>query len=147
MRPDFAINRSELTDVLRHLQSHDDSFHPPLSSRTDLKAYSRKLVDHAVRLEAWIGNDLVGLVAVYCNSKYQDGAFVSNVSVLAEHSGRGIARQLMQFAISHVVEQGFSSLCLKVDCGAVVAMRLPLALGFQPIAEVENGSIGMKLSL
>jgi ribosomal protein S18 acetylase RimI-like enzyme len=147
MSPNFDIDRSGLTDVLRHLQAHNDAFQSPLSSRVNLTGYSRKLVDHAVRFEAWVGNNLVGLVAVYCNSKDKDIAFVSNVSVLAGYAGRGIARQLMQFAIAHVVELGFSSLHLKVDRGAVIAMHLYSALGFQPTAEAEDGSISMKLSL
>jgi ribosomal protein S18 acetylase RimI-like enzyme len=147
MSPEFTMGRSGLSDVLRHLRANDHAFQPPLSSRTDLMDYSRKLVDHAVRLEAWVGDDLVGLVAVYCNSKDRDAAFVSNVSVLADYAGRGIARRLMQLAVAHVVELGFSSLCLEVDPGSVVAMRLYLALGFQPTAEVENGSIAMKLLL
>lgn len=147
MNPTFDINRSGLTDVLHHLQAHNKAFQPPLSSRVNLTAYSRKLVDHAVRFEAWGGSDLVGLVAVYCGSKDQDGAFVSNVSVLAGYAGRGIARQLMQFAIAHVVELGFSSLNLNVDRRAVIAMRLYSALGFQAMAEREDGSISMKLSI
>jgi ribosomal protein S18 acetylase RimI-like enzyme len=147
MSLDFHTNRSGLTDVLRHLQDHDAAFQSPLSSRVNLAEYSRKLVDHSVRLEAWFGDDLVGLVAIYCNSKDRDRAFVSNVSVLEGFSGRGIARHLLQLAIAHVDELGFSSVCLKVDRGAVVAIRLYLALGFQPTAEVEDGSIGMKLSL
>lgn len=147
MSPDFDIDRSGLTDVLHHLQAHDGAFQPPLSSRLDLADYSRKLVDNAVRLEAWVGDDLVGLVAVYCNSEDQGAAFVSNVSVLADFAGGGIARHLMQSAITHVLELGFSSMHLQVDHRAVVAMRLYLALGFQPTAEEENGSIGMRLSL
>lgn len=147
MSPEFHIDRSGVADVLRHLQAHDGAFHPPLSSRVDLAGYSRKLVEHAVRFEAWVGNDLVGLVAIYCNSKDQDSAFVSNVSVLADHAGRGIARQLMQCAIAHVVELGFASLHLKVDRRAVNAMHLYSSMGFQPTDEAEDGSTSMKLLL
>jgi ribosomal protein S18 acetylase RimI-like enzyme len=147
MSPEFCIDRSGLTDVLRHLQAHDDAFQPPLSSRVDLAAYARKLLDNAMRFEAWVGDDLVGLVAVYCNSDDQDGAFVSNVSVLSDYGGKGIARQLMQSAITHVGELGFSGLYLKTDRGAVVALRLYLALGFQRKAESEDGSLKMRLSL
>ncbi|MFN3991451.1 MAG: GNAT family N-acetyltransferase [Tabrizicola flagellatus] len=147
MGPDFDIDRSSLTDVLRHLQAHDDAFQPPLSSRVNLEDYSRKLFDNAVRFEAWVGNDLVGLVAIYCNSKDEDGAFVSNVSVLAGHAGKGIARRLMQFAIAHVVGLGFSSMHLEVDRRAVRAMHLYLALGFRPTAQSEDGSISMRLRI
>ena len=146
MSPNFYIDRSGLTDVVRHLQAHNEAFQPPLSSRVNLTDYSRKLVDHAARFEAWVGDELVGLVAVYCNSKNHDGAFVSNVSVFAGYSGRGIARRLMQSAIAHVAELGFSCLHLKVYREAVIAMHLYSALGFQPAAEAEDGYISMKLS-
>lgn len=147
MTPDFDIGRSGSADVLRHLRAHDDAFQPPLSSRVNLADYARKLADRAVRLEAWVGDDLVGLVAVYCNSIDHDAAFVSNVSVLADHAGRGIARQLMQAAIAHVLGLGFSSLYLEVDRRAVVAVRLYQSLGFQPTAELEDGTIVMRLLL
>lgn len=131
MTPIYAVDRSGPDAVLRHLQAHDAAFQPPLSSRVDLPDYARKLADHAMRLEAWDGDALVGLVAVYCNTRDQDVAFVSNVSVFAEYAGRGIGRRLMLAAIDRVRDQGFSRLCLDVDPRAGTALRLYAALGFQ----------------
>jgi GNAT superfamily N-acetyltransferase len=143
----FTSGRSDMARVLAHLQAHDHAFQPPLSSRVSLADYARKLVDHALRLEAWAGDDLIGLVAVYCNAPEQDAAFVSNVSVLASHAGQGIARLLMQSAITQVRERGFSNLRLDVDHRATVALRLYLALGFQPADKAANGSVSMILPL
>jgi len=143
----FTMGRSDLACVLGHLQAHDHAFQPPLSSRVPLADYARKLVDHALRLEAWADDDLIGLVAVYCNAPDRDTAFVSNVSVLASHAGQGIARRLMQSAITHVQERGFCNLRLEVDPRATAALRLYLALGFQPADDVANGSVLMTLSL
>lgn len=139
MNPDYTIGRSGADAVLRHLQAHDAAFHPPLSSRVDLADYARKLAEHALRLEAWVGDDLVGLVAVYCNAPDRGTAFVSNVSVLAGHAGRGIARHLMLDAISQVRALGFASLCLEVDRRAVPALRLYGSLGF--LAEADAAPV------
>lgn len=143
----FTMGRSDTARVLAHLQAHDHAFQPPLSSRVTLADYARKLVDHALRLEAWSGDDLIGLVAVYCNAPDHDAAFVSNVSVLARHAGQGVARRLMQSAITQVRDRGFSRLRLDVDPRATAALRLYLSLGFQPAEDAANGSVTMTLPL
>ncbi len=144
MTPIYAIDRSGPDAVLRHLQAHDAAFRPPLSSRVDLPDYARKLADHALRLEAWDGDLLVGLVAVYCNAPDRDAAFVSNVSVFASYAGRGIGRRLMLAAIDRVRVLGFSRLFLDVDPRAGTALRLYAALGFQ--AE-SSGTAPLRMTL
>lgn len=141
----FTTDRSDMASVLAHLQAHDAAFQPPLSSRVNLADYARKLATHAVRFEAWADDDLIGLVAVYCNAPDQGTAFVSNVSVLASHARQGIARHLMQSAITHVLKLGFANLRLDVDRRATAALRLYLSLGFQPMAEAD-GSVTMTLT-
>lgn len=147
MTPDIATNRSGTADVLRHLRACDAAFHPPLSSRLDLTAYAAKLASLALRVEAWSGDDLIGLVAVYANAPDRGTAFVSNVSVLPGHTGQGIARTLLQRAILQVRAMGFTTLALEVNGRATPALRLYAVLGFQPAAAQDGETLAMTLTL
>ena len=65
----FSENQCEPKHILKHLRLCDDNFHPPLSSRVVLTEYASKLCSVSERFEAWIGDELVGLVAAYCNDR------------------------------------------------------------------------------
>lgn len=147
MTPEFTTERSGPDSVLRHLRACDTAFYPPLSVRVDLAAYAEKLAEHALRMEAWVGGELVGLVAVYCNAPDRGTAFVSNVSVLPGYTGKGIARQLMRNAIAHVRTLNFTALSLEVDHRAVAAIRLYASLGFVAATAADAATQRMTLSL
>lgn len=147
MTPEYTTDRSGPDTVRRHLLACDAAFHPPLSARVDLAAYADKLAGHALRVEAWIGDELVGLVAVYCNAPDRGTAFVSNVSVLPSYSGQGVARHLMRKTIDNVRALNFASLSLQVEPGAAVAMRLYASLGFRAAAGVGTAPQCMTLPL
>lgn len=138
MTPEYAIDRSTVWDIQAHLFDCDAAFLPPLSSRLNLQEYAQKLASHAVRVEAWFGENLIGLVAVYCNDPTRETAFISNVSVHAQHRGKGIARILMQLAIKHTRELGFKSIELDVNEQATVALSLYQGLGFYFISSSRN---------
>lgn len=126
----FARNKSSTRDILTHLTTCDRAFSPPLSTRTDLQTYANKLQTRAARFEAWDGTALVGLVAIYCNAPDLIAAFVTNVSVLPDHTGRGIAARLMSDCIEYVTELGFARLELEVSVDALAALRLYKRVGF-----------------
>lgn len=147
MMPDWAVDRSGLNEVLRHLQECDASFRPPLSLRVDLAAYADKLVRQSLRFEAWDGDRLVGLVAVYCNDPGHETAFVSNVSVSPECARQGVARHLLQAAIAHVRALGYQRLRLEVDGQAIPALRLYDSLGFQTTDAQSASPLRLELDL
>jgi len=126
----FMVNCSTASDITAHLLRADSYFEPPLSSRVDIHDYSKKLNDKAVRFEAWISADLVGLVAIYCNQFKDSKAFVSSVSVLPESQGQGIASHLMRQCINHLEIGGFYHLGLEVDKRNLSALSLYRRLGF-----------------
>src|SRR3954451_20071883 len=81
-------------DVLAHLTRCDADFTPPLSSRLDLGDYAAKLAERAARVEAWDGCQLVRYVAAYVAPGAPE-AFISNVSVVSELRGQGVAAALV----------------------------------------------------
>jgi len=124
------INQSIAAEIAAHLLRADDSFEPSLSSRVDIQAYAQKLQHRAVRFEAWLGEELVGLVASYCNRTDEGKAFVSSVSVLPQCQGQGIAVRLMQQCIEHVRGLGFREMELEVGQRSQPAILLYQKLGF-----------------
>lgn len=119
-----------MADITAHFLRADAYFEPPLSRRVDIHDYSNKLHDKAVRFEAWLSLDLVGLVAIYCNQFKDSKAFVSSVSVWPESQGQGIASHLMRQCINHLEIEGFYHLGLEVDKRNLSALTLYRRLGF-----------------
>lgn len=92
---EYKKNTSSFDAVLVHLLHVDRTYYIPLSERVNLREYSQKIIDKAIRQEAWLNGILVGLVAYYINLT-QDALFVTNVSVSPEIRGLGVASKLMQ---------------------------------------------------
>lgn len=131
----YCVNRSSATEITDHLLRVDAGFEPTLSSRVDIPAYAQKLHDRGVRFEAWMGAQLVGLVASYCNQPDGGKAFVTSVSVWPECQGQGIAGRLMRQCIEHVRGLGFGQMELEVDQRSLPAVALYQKLGFNMLCE------------
>ena len=127
------VNQSRIAEIAAHLARADASFVPTLSSRVDILVYAHKLQDRAVRFEAWLGDELVGLVASYCNQLDQDRAFVTSVSVLLEYQRQGIAERLLRQCIKHARDLGFLQMELEVDRQSLLAIALYQRLGFNTL--------------
>jgi ribosomal-protein-alanine N-acetyltransferase len=113
--------------------SVDAAFEPILSSRVDIPFYAHKLHDRAVRFEAWLDNDLVGLVASYCNQVSRGKAFVTSVSIKSDFQGQGVACELMKWCIDHARSLGFTHMELHVDQRSLPALALYQKLGFSTL--------------
>lgn len=124
--------------LLTHLLACDKSFTPPLSQRLDIAGYAEKLQRLATCFEAWSGEELVGLVAAYCNTPDRDLAFVTNVSVLPAWHGQRIATGLLSRCIGHVRDLGFARLELEVEEGNQPAIALYKSHGFRPVGQTAD---------
>src|SRR3954468_6086198 len=116
-------------DVHMHLTRCDADFTPPLSARLDLRGYAAKLADRAAGCEAWDGGQLVGLVAAYVTPGAPE-AFISNVSVVSERRGHGVAAALVAGCIESARGSGASTLRLEVATADRAAGRFYEKLGF-----------------
>jgi ribosomal protein S18 acetylase RimI-like enzyme len=111
-----------------------------------LAVYAGKLTANARRFEAWDRGELVGLVAAYCNAGDRQRAFVTNVSVLPQAQGKGIASQLVRRCISATRRAGFGRLELEVDTANARAVALYARHGFCRISE-GGGTAAMAIEL
>ena len=116
-------------DVRAHLARCDADFTPPLSARLDLREYAAKLAERAARFEAWDGGQLVGLVAAYVAPGAPE-AFISNVSVVSELRGHGVAAALVADCIDRARGSGAATLKLEVATADRAAGRFYEKLGF-----------------
>jgi ribosomal protein S18 acetylase RimI-like enzyme len=124
-------NTASAAQIAEHLALCDEQFIPLLSSRVDLVVYASKLASRAQRFEAWSGQTLAGLVAVYMDSG-MPRAYITNVSVLPEWSGRGVAKNLLGLCIAHARAAGTQEIGLEVDVHNVAAVALYERVGFRP---------------
>ena len=62
---EYGTNRGTEAQIVEHLRKCDANFVPALSERVSLDEYARKIVEQAVRFEAWADGELIGLVAAY----------------------------------------------------------------------------------
>lgn len=142
----YTTGSSNESSVLLHLINCDDAFIPPLSSRVDIKPYAIKIVEKAQRYEAWSNSELIGLVAVYCNSSDHLCAYITNVSVLPKFAGTGIASKLIQNCKNELSAIGFKSIELEVSCKNRIAIALYIKNGFY-IVEKNSTVQKMKINL
>jgi ribosomal protein S18 acetylase RimI-like enzyme len=126
----YSLNRSNPADITTLLFRTDAYFEPTLSSRVEIPEYAQKLYNKAERFEAWMNQELIGLVATYCNRQGGNKTFVSSVSVLPDCQGQGIAKKLMHQCIEHVQDLGFNQIELEVNQRNLAALALYRKLGF-----------------
>ena len=126
----WSVSEASAEAIERHLAACDKAFVPALSTRVRLGAYARKLHSLTARVEVWLGNELIGLVAVYCNDVASGVAFISNVSVLPERQGQGLAAEMLRQCIEHCKAVGMRKLELHVDASNTAAVRLYERAGF-----------------
>lgn len=134
----YSVNLSGASEITAHLFRVDAGFEPTLSSRVDIPAYAQKLHDRAVRFEAWMGEELVGLVASYCNQPDGSMAFVTSVSVWSECQGQGIGGRLMRQCIEHVRGLEVGQIELEVNKLNLSAIALYQKLGFNMLRETSS---------
>ncbi len=87
------INTATKTDILTHFSSCDPDFIHDLSLKVNLEEYADKIGSKATLYEAWEGQSLIGLIAVYRNDEFD---FITNVSVSSLYKGQGIASRLLK---------------------------------------------------
>lgn len=143
MRYSTCSSKSE--QIREHLLRCDGEFHPPLSARVAIADYARKLHDRATTFEAWEGDNLVGLVALYVD---EPGAlaYLSNVSVEAAHARRGIASRLLDDAIEFARDRLIRQISLEVAHHATNALGLYAKFGFE-VFDATTPVVKMRLCL
>ena len=131
----YQIKCANEDDIYSHLLSCADTFIPPLETSVDIKAYAKKIFENAVTFEAWTDKKLVGLVAAYLNDQTKLKAFITNVSIMSEYRGKGIALELLSRCVTLSKNKLFSEILLEVAADNKSAIQLYLKQGFTQQSE------------
>lgn len=147
--PDRVEQRLDVAttqQIFDHLTLCDATFTPPLSQRVDIGDYATRLTAHALRFEAWNEGTLIGLVAAYPDHAHAR-MFITNVSVLPQWRGHGVATELIT-RCGHVArELGMRSVMLELAMDNVAARRLYDKLGFVSTGMEPRGGAPLSMTL
>ena len=102
-------------NIFLHLEDCDNNFTPPLSERTDLASYAKKLFERSVTFEAWNEDRLIGLIAAYLSADDIRSVFITNISVIKEFTGKGMASRLLRNCIAHCAKNDYFVINLEVN--------------------------------
>jgi ribosomal protein S18 acetylase RimI-like enzyme len=133
----YALSTATAAQIEGHLHGSSADFVPSLESRLDIPAYALKIKNNAETFEAWADGKLAGLVAMYLDDARRT-AFITNVSVLGEFAGLGVASTLMRTAIEFARSRNCIDISLQVDLNNHRAVALYRKFNFQIEDEKQN---------
>jgi ribosomal protein S18 acetylase RimI-like enzyme len=143
---EYKENVSRYAQVLFHLEYCNEQFSPNLSKRVSLEDYSKKIVERAVRFEAWSDNRLIGLLAMYTGDATSPKAFITNVSIEKDFCNKGIASCLLNSAKEYSKNMACNNIFLEVAEENMQAIKLYVKSGFVTVKK-ENKIITMTINL
>ena len=137
---EYKIKTASPQSIIEHLKSCADCFNPPLYRYVEIEKYGEKIYDNAVTFESWDGQTLVGLAAVYFNNLETKAGYITNMSVLKEYQGLGIASRLLKEVVEYGKQKSFLSIDLEVNSRNTKARELYKRYGFV-VTENKNDNI------
>jgi len=137
----YQENSGTIKNVIAHFIGCDTEFVNKINSRITIREYAAKIVNRAQRFEAWMGTNLIGLVAAYYDSEKGKG-FITNVSVVSEFQHYGIGSQLLMRCIDLMQTKKITHIELEVDKSNLLAQSLYKKNGFE-VKSVEDSKIYM----
>ncbi|MFM7683111.1 MAG: GNAT family N-acetyltransferase [Bacteroidota bacterium] len=141
----YQTKTATKNDVQLHLKLCSDSFIPKLDSRVIIEDYATKISQLAITFEAWNKQKLIGLIAAYFNKESHIG-FITNVSVLKENMGTGIASLLLEMCIQYASNNKYDEIKLEVNKDNKPAINFYKKYNFAEI-ETKNVSLIMNLKI
>jgi ribosomal protein S18 acetylase RimI-like enzyme len=140
----FTTNIASEEEIFIHLNECSSLFTPDLNETVNITDYSKKIFLHSTTFEAWAQNKLIGLIAAYFSDTKTHVAYITNVSIINEYSGLGLASGLLEMCIAHAKLSHFFSIILEVNKTNTPAINLYKKYGFE-IFKNEGNSFFMKV--
>lgn len=106
----YSENKSTLEQIENHLFQCESTFVPNLRGYTNIKEYSKKIFNKAVRFECLDGEKLIGLLAAYKGERL----YITNVSTDPDYTKRGIGGTLMNMSEDYCENNGLTIIELEV---------------------------------
>lgn len=129
----YKIKTANEDEIFSHLWECNNNFIPLLSSRVDIKRFTRKIFENTVTFEAWSTVKLTGLLSAYFNDTVYHTGYINHASVIKEYMGKGIATELLSMCIEYAIELDFTEIKLEVSTNNGDAIRLYRRNGFYEV--------------
>jgi len=112
---EYKINKASIRDIEMHLNKCSRIFSPPLDTYVDIHKYAKKIRLNSVTVEAWLENEVIGLIGCYLNNKEILSGYITNLSVRQDYQNNGIALKLVELTIKEALKLKFKTITLEVD--------------------------------
>ncbi len=142
----YKIKTATGKDVCGHLEKCKEAFTPALDKKVNIAEYSKKIVENSITFEAWANKELAGMIAAYFNDKKNYTGFITNVSLISEYAGKGIASRLLENCIRFAKDKGFKEIVLEVNAASLPAIKLYTKNHFKEISS-QGDTKTMRLTL
>ena len=140
MKPTEAV-------LLKFLKEVDGDFYPPLSQKTDLNLFAKKILANAEFFYRQSDSgDIIGLVVIYANDWEKKYAYIPLVAVSPSYRRLGIANKLLLAALDYVASLGNKIQTIGIHTNNSVAVKLYQNIRFKSV-EIENGRTYMEIKL
>ena len=140
----YRYNTASHREIYEHLLKTEPVFLNDLRSRVNLKDYSKKMSKNSKTFEMWDDNFLVGIICAYFK---KNKSYISNVSVLQEYYGQGLAKDMLRKIIKFSENRRVSFIELEVNIDNIPAIKLYKKFGFVYNDGLELQFIKMSLNL
>ncbi len=127
-----SFENSISTEAIENfLKKVDFEFPVPLSQKTDLEAYAKKLKESATCCCKFDNGEIVSMVAGYTNNLTDNIAYISLVATLPEYRGKGFAEELVKEFILNCKEKKIIAVHLYTLDENEKAVNLYKKIGFE----------------
>ncbi len=143
-----TINNSNIDDIQNHFDFLPKEYIKSIKDRTDINEYLNKIYNLAERYEIWDKKDLIAFVAVYINKGITVPAYITNVSIVKDKQGLGLAKRLLKYLIEDLTTKKYKKIELEVKEDNKPALSLYRSFGFIKQEDKSNqGYFKMVLNL
>ncbi len=124
--------------VLDFINSADKSFPIPLSERTDISVFTKKILNKAIILQAVIDDEIVGLSSFYANDLENMKSHLTFIAVNSSHINIGIASKLINEMLSILRKKNMASVEVTTESSNKAARSLYEKFSFRLAEEKEE---------
>ena len=132
---EIGFGDCKLHEIVRIHEICDFDFDPSLSSRVDIKEYCQKLFDNANFVTGRLNNQLVGLLAIYCNDLIKFTAYISSICVMPNVRGNKLGNDLLYESLNLAKRSGMDRIRLEVGQRNYSAISLYEKYDFKKVEE------------
>jgi ribosomal protein S18 acetylase RimI-like enzyme len=144
---EISIKKFSKEMIQTYFNENKSVFVPPLESRVNIYEFAAKIAANAVQFWALDGTEIVGFMACYFNHPEKEFGYITTISVVIKHQGKGKGKKLIQSAIDYATKNGFQKLRLEVNKYNLKAMHLYKKIGFLDVGTDNSGFQLMELSI